>query len=395
MQLVYVSPLKALSYDVERNLRAPLAGVGADVSVGLRTGDTPQKDRQAMLRKPPDILITTPESLYLMLTSRAREILTDVEALIVDEIHAVAPTKRGAHMALTLERLERHVAVEANEGAGRERAAAADRPLGDPAPARADRAVPRRPAPRVRDRRRRRPQGDGPRDRRPGRGHGGPGLEAPAPHGAPVGADGELELPGPPVDPAQMPGDSPTRARSGRRSTPSCSKLVREHTSTIIFVNNRRGAERLAKRLNEMNAEELFEAELPASGARRSSRRDAARPPSEPPVPLDRYPEIARAHHGSLAREERQVVEELLKSGQLPCLVATSSLELGIDMGAVDLVIQVESPKSVARGIQRIGRAGHELGAVSKGRIFPKFRSDLLECAVVAKRMRSARSRRR
>ncbi len=396
VKLVYVSPLKALSYDVERNLRAPLAGIGAEVSVGLRTGDTPQKDRQAMLRKPPDILITTPESLYLMMTSRAREILTDVEALIVDEIHAVAPTKRGAHMALTLERLERHVEVEANEGEGREEPlqriglSATQRPL--------ERIAkflvgPHRECTIV---------DAGIRKEMdleivvPVEDMADPGSSLPAP---PASGDGEPELPGPSPADIQVAGDTPNRSSIWPAIYPELLRLVREHTSTIIFVNNRRGSERLAKRLNEMNGEELFEAELAeeraasseqqAAGAGESEDEASGPPEARPPVPLDRYPEIARAHHGSLAREERQVVEELLKSGQLPCLVATSSLELGIDMGAVDLVIQLESPKSVARGIQRIGRAGHELGAVSKGRIFPKFRSDLLECAVVAKRMRT------
>jgi ATP-dependent helicase Lhr and Lhr-like helicase len=431
VKLVYVSPLKALSYDVERNLRAPLAGIGADLAVGLRTGDTPQRERQAMIRKPPDILITTPESLYLMLTSQAREILTDVEAVIVDEIHAVAPTKRGAHMALTLERLERHVAVNANEGAGREKPvqriglSATQRPLERigrflVGPGRectiVDAGVSKEmdleivvPVADMAD----------------------PGSNSPAassaagPGAAAGGADG-IELPGPdPAAPGAVQGDSPTRG-IWPAIYPELLKLVREHTSTIIFVNNRRGAERLAKRLNEMNAEQLAageleppaddaptgapaEDDLPAGGAGRdpagprnaggagsagypapgpAGSGPAARGPAPLPPPED-IEEIARAHHGSLAREERLKVEELLKSGRLPCIVATSSLELGIDMGAVDLVIQVESPKSVARGMQRVGRAGHELGAVSKGRIFPKFRSDLLECAVVAKRMRS------
>jgi ATP-dependent Lhr-like helicase len=391
VKLVYVSPLKALSYDVERNLRAPLAGVGADVSVGLRTGDTPQRERQAMLRKPPDILITTPESLYLMMTSRARDILTDVEALIVDEIHAVAPTKRGAHMALTLERLERHVHVEANEGEGREQPlqriglSATQRPL--------ERIAqflvgPNRECEIVNAGIRKEmdlqivvPVSDM------------ADLGGVATPPAATSELGGVELPGPGAGP-QMPGDSPNRNSIWPAIYPELLKLVGEHTSTIIFVNNRRGSERLAKRLNEMNAEQLYEAELAEAGESAEPQPEAepgvpGPPEARPPVPLDRYPEIARAHHGSLAREERQIVEELLKSGQLPCLVATSSLELGIDMGAVDLVIQVESPKSVARGIQRIGRAGHDLGAVSKGRIFPKFRSDLLECAVVAKRMRS------
>ncbi len=405
VRLVYVSPLKALSYDVERNLRAPLAGVGADVSVGLRTGDTSQRDRQAMLRKPPDILITTPESLYLMMTSRAREILADVEAVIVDEIHAVAPTKRGAHMALTLERLDRHVRVNAADAEGREEPiqriglSATQRPLERIAtflvgPGRECRIVDAGVSKEmdleivvpVED------MGD--------LGNTTPGPAEPVSLSTDrTGREAEdsvgVDLPGPAVAP-QMPGDSPNRNSIWPAIYPELLKLVREHTSTIVFVNNRRGAERLAKRLNEMNAEELFEAELAAEetgGEQRaasSESPDVDGPPEpRPPVPLDKYPEIARAHHGSLAREERLVVEELLKSGQLPCLVATSSLELGIDMGAVDLVIQVESPKSVARGMQRVGRAGHELGAVSKGRIFPKFRSDLLECAVVAKRMRT------
>jgi len=387
VKLVYVSPLKALSYDVERNLRAPLAGVGADVSVGLRTGDTPQRDRQAMLRTPPDILITTPESLYLMMTSRAREILTDVEALIVDEIHAVAPTKRGAHMAITLERLERHVRVEGNEGEGREEPlqriglSATQRPL-----ERIARFLvgPHRECTIV---------NAGVRKAMdleivvPVEDMADPGAKIATPS-----LDGEPQIPGPAPGEVQMPGDSPSSRSIWPAIYPELLRLVREHTSTIVFVNNRRGAERLAKRLNEMNAEELYEAEL-AEDEEPAAPADPDAPPgtpeAKPPAPLDRYPEIARAHHGSLAREERQVVEELLKSGRLPCIVATSSLELGIDMGAVDLVIQVESPKSVARGIQRIGRAGHELGAVSKGRIFPKFRSDLLECAVVVARMRT------
>ncbi len=370
VSLVYISPLKALSYDVERNLRAPLAGIGADLTVGLRTGDTPQRERQAMLRKPPDILITTPESLYLMLTSQARNILTDVEALIVDEIHAVAPTKRGAHMALTLERLERHVAVNANDGAGRDQPvqriglSATQRPLeriatflvGPKRECTIVNAGIRKemdleivvPVPDMAD----------------------PGSRAPSN----AAKEGEVELPGPdPTAPGAVPGDSPSRG-IWPAIYPELLKLVREHTSTIIFVNNRRGAERLAKRLNEMNAE---------------SSEDPAEADAQRSISTEGSTEIARAHHGSLAREERLIVEELLKSGQIPCIVATSSLELGIDMGAVDLVIQVESPKSVARGIQRIGRAGHDLGSTSKGRIFPKFRSDLLECAVVAKRMRS------
>jgi ATP-dependent Lhr-like helicase len=327
-RLVYVSPLKALSYDIERNLRAPLRGIGADVSVAIRTGDTPQRERAAMRRKPPDVLITTPESLYLILTSQARAMLTGAEWVIVDEIHAVAQSKRGAHLALTLERLA--------EVAG-----------GDPQ--RIGLSATQRPLEEV------------------GRFLVGPRRRCTV---VDVGVRKELDLEirvpvESMVEPDSLPAgqeaaelDPLVTGEATRRSIwpaiyPEVLELVRAHRSTIVFVNNRRSAERMAIRLNELAEEE-----------------------------------IARAHHGSLAREERLVVEEMLKSGELPCLVATSSLELGIDMGAVDLVLQIESPKSVSRGLQRIGRAGHSVGDVSKGRIFPKFRADLLECAVVVKRMR-------
>ena len=350
-RLVYVSPLKALSYDIERNLRAPLKGIGGDVRVALRTGDTPQKERQAMLRTPPDVLITTPESLYLMLTSRAREVLRDAEWVIVDEIHAVAQTKRGAHLALTLERLERlagrrvqRIGLSATQrpldevgrflsGAGRD-CTLVDTGIRKPL----DLEI-RVPVEDMRE----------------------PSVPDPNEPGTGTAAGGG-DLAGIGIEPLSGLGGSDLGAT--RRSIwpaiyPELLELVRTHRSTIIFVNNRRGAERLAVRLNELAGDD------------------------------DGPAEIARAHHGSLAREERLVVEELLKSGDLPCLVATSSLELGIDMGAVDLVLQVESPKSVTRGLQRIGRAGHGVGEVSKGRIFPKFRADLLECTVVAKRMRA------
>ncbi|HEY2636311.1 MAG TPA: DEAD/DEAH box helicase, partial [Solirubrobacteraceae bacterium] len=327
-RLVYVSPLKALSHDVERNLRAPLRGIGADLRVALRTGDTPQRDRAQMLRTPPDVLITTPESLYLMLTSRARDFLRDAEWVIVDEIHAVAGTKRGAHLALSLERL--------TELAGREvqriGLSATQNPLEE-----VGRFMvgPRRTCALV-DTGVRKPLD----------------LKIHVPVESMREPEQSTEL-----DPLE--GGEATRRSIWPAIYPELLRLVREHRSTIVFVNNRRGAERLALRLNELVAGEDGKAR-----------------------------EIARAHHGSLAREERLVVEELLKSGELPCLVATSSLELGIDMGAVDLVLQVESPKSVAAGLQRIGRAGHNVGDVSKGRIFPKFRGDLLECAVVARGMR-------
>jgi ATP-dependent helicase Lhr and Lhr-like helicase len=320
-RLVYVSPLKALSYDIERNLRAPLRGIGADLKVAIRTGDTSQRERAAMLREPPDVLITTPESLYLMLTSRARDYLADAEWVVVDEIHAVAGTKRGAHLALSLERL--------TELAGRDvqrvGLSATQSPLEE-----VGRFLvgPRRTC-RVVDTGVRKPL-----DLR---------IHVPVESMVDPDAGGHL-------DPVQ--GGEATRRSIWPAIYPELLRLVREHRSTIVFVNNRRGAERLALRLNELGGED-----------------------------------IARAHHGSLAREERLIVEEMLKSGQLPCIVATSSLELGIDMGAVDLVLQVESPKSVSAGLQRIGRAGHSVGDVSKGRIFPKFRADLLECAVVARRM--------
>jgi ATP-dependent Lhr-like helicase len=348
-RLVYVSPLKALSYDVEKNLRAPLKGIGGDISVAIRTGDTPQKDRQAMLRRPPDVLITTPESLYLMLTSRAREFLADTDSVIVDEIHAVARTKRGAHLALTLERLER----EAGRPLQRIGLSATQRPLEEVGrflvgPGRKCRIVDagvRKPL----DLRIHVPVDS---------------MSEPDAHDVTdpaVGGMGTAAGGGDLV--GQGMGDGrPATARSIWPAIyPELLELIRQHRSTIVFVNNRRGAERLAVRLNELAAEQ-------SDGEQQSY--------------------IARAHHGSLAREERLVVEDLLKSGELPCLVATSSLELGIDMGAVDLVIQVESPKSVTAGLQRIGRAGHGVGEVSRGRLFPKFRADLLECAVVARRMR-------
>ncbi|MCW3015432.1 MAG: box helicase [Solirubrobacterales bacterium] len=345
-RIVYVSPLKALAYDVDRNLRAPLRGIGADVSVGIRTGDTPQKDRAAMRRRPPDILITTPESLYLVLTSQAREMLRGVQAVIVDEIHAVAATKRGSHMALTLERLQD--LQEDGHEVQRIGLSATQNPLEE-----VGRYLvgPRRTC-RIVDAGVRKPLD----------------LKIHVPVESMVEPE-QLSPDGGPRDPLEpLVGGEATRKSIWPAIYPEILKLVKEHRSTIVFVNNRRGSERLALRLNELHNTALIDAD----------------PNASPEI-------IARAHHGSLAREEREIVEELLKSGDLPCLVATSSLELGIDMGAVDLVLQVESPKSVARGLQRVGRAGHGVGDTSKGRIFPKFRADLLECAVVVKLMREGR----
>ncbi|HEX6723612.1 MAG TPA: DEAD/DEAH box helicase, partial [Gaiella sp.] len=332
MRLLYVSPLKALNYDIERNLRGPLTGIGSALSVGVRTGDTPQRDRERMLRTPPDILITTPESLYLLLTSRGRDLLKTVETVILDEVHAVAGTKRGAHLSLSLERLER-VAEQPFQRIG---LSATQRPLAE---------IGRWVA--------------GP-DREIALVDAGQRKELDLEVVVPVEDMRELGTSSRPLsqpvvqDGVEMDSGYEASARSIWPSIyPALLELVRAHRSTIVFVNNRRLAERLALRINE-----IAEAD------------------------------VARAHHGSLAREQRVLIEDDLKAGRIPCLVATSSLELGIDMGAVDLVVQVESPKSVARGLQRVGRAGHELGATSKGRIFPKFRADLLECAVVAKAMR-------
>ncbi|MBA2742453.1 MAG: DEAD/DEAH box helicase, partial [Actinobacteria bacterium] len=314
LRLLYVSPLKALNYDVERNLRSPLAGLQSGLAVGVRTGDTPADERRRMLKTPPDILITTPESLFLLLTSQARETLTGIETVILDEVHAVAGTKRGAHLALSLERLERLL----EKPLQRIGLSATQRPLeeigrfvaGEGRPIELVDAGSRKqldlevvvPLEDMRE------------------------LDATAPSSEPSVTDGS----------AVTTGTGPVSRSIWPSIYPAILELVREHRSTIVFVNNRRLAERLALRLNELAEEEL-----------------------------------ARAHHGSLAREQRVQVEELLKAGKIPCLVATSSLELGIDMGAVDLVVQVESPKSVARGLQRVGRAGHDLGSVSKGRIFP------------------------
>src|SRR5579864_8811036 len=309
LRVLYVSPLKALNYDIERNLRGPLAGLGSSLRVGVRTGDTTAKERRALVKEPPDILITTPESLYLMLTSAARESLRSVETLILDEVHAVAGTKRGAHLALSVERLQRLLARPIQ----RIGLSATQRPLEE-----IGRFV-----------------------------SGGRPIEL-----VDAGTRKELDLQV--VVPLEDMREPEEHQSIWPSVYPEILELVEQHRSTIVFVNNRRLAERLALRLNELAEKE-----------------------------------IARAHHGSLAREQRVEIEELLKAGEIPCLVATSSLELGIDMGAVDLVIQVESPKSVARGLQRVGRAGHELGAVSKGRIFPKFRADLLESAVVARAMRN------
>jgi ATP-dependent Lhr-like helicase len=354
LRVLYVSPLKALNYDVERNLRGPLAGLESSLRVGVRTGDTSGKERRELLKTPPDVLITTPESLFLLLTSAARETLRGVETLILDEVHAVAGTKRGAHLALSVERLER-VVLQQRGPFQRIGLSATQRPLAE-----IGRFV----------------SGGRPIELVDAGTRKELDLEVvvPVEDMRELGSTASLSYPVP-ADGQEMDAGTERNSQSIWPSIyPRILELVEAHRSTIVFVNNRRLAERLALRLNELAA---------GGGGTGEAGTSSSAASQAPPR------ELARAHHGSLAREQRVLVEEDLKAGRIPCLVATSSLELGIDMGAVDLVIQVESPKSVARGLQRIGRAGHELYAVSKGRIFPKFRADLLESAVVARAMRA------
>jgi ATP-dependent Lhr-like helicase len=396
-RVLYVSPLKALTYDVERNLRSPLAGIareagrlGVDVPeirVATRTGDTPAEDRRAMARRPPDILITTPESLYLLLTSKAASMLATVEHVIIDEIHSVAATKRGVHLALSLERL----AALAERPVQRIGLSATQRPLDVLAHflGGQERGADGRLAPRpvaIVDAGIRKPLDlqivvpveDMADLRRPA---GGRDLDG-------EGGDSEdLIMRG------AAAGTPEVRASIWPSIYPALLELIRSHRSTLIFVNSRRLAERLSARLNELAAE------TPALGAGERPTSDWST--SDGPttdyrgltvdgphgVAAGAPADLVRAHHGSIAREQRLEIEDALKAGRLPALVATSSLELGIDMGAIDLVIQIEAPTSVASGLQRIGRAGHHVGEPSRGRIFPKYRHDLLVAAVVAERM--------
>jgi ATP-dependent Lhr-like helicase len=360
-RLLYVSPLRALAVDVEKNLRAPLAGirlaaerlgVAGDIhqpSVGMRTGDSSADERRRLVRHPPDILITTPESLYLMLTSQARETLRNVDAVIVDEIHSVAATKRGAHLALTLERLD----------------AVCDRP-----PQRIGLSATQRPLDEI-------ARFLGGRDN-----NAKPRKVTIVDAGVRKQLDVEVIVPvddmGALGEVLDEPVSGPAAAGPLRRSIwpsmhPRLLELVESHRSTLIFVNARRLAERLATRLNELAAE------------RDEPMNVGAEQVGAPPVDF----ELVKAHHGSLSRERRLQLEDELKSGRLRGLVCTSTLELGIDMGAVDLVIQVESPRSVAAGLQRIGRAGHQVGEPSTGKLFPKHRADLVEASVVVQRMQS------
>ncbi|HUC21677.1 MAG TPA: DEAD/DEAH box helicase [Streptosporangiaceae bacterium] len=424
-RVLYVSPLKALATDVQRNLRSPLTGVAhaarrldrpeLDITVAVRTGDTAADERRKLASKPPDILITTPESLFLMLTSQAREGLRGVETVIVDEVHALAGGKRGAHLALSLERLDAlrtsDQAARGEAGTGRANTRPAQRiglsatvrppeevaaflggalpvtivappsqkrldlqivvPVEDMADLQgADEVT----AARV-------PMADGRvlQAAAPGERAGGPGERAGGP-GERAGGPGERAASQPPSGDAD-----PVRQHSiWPHVEERVLDLIQSHRSTIVFANSRRLAERLCARLNDLAAERAAEssAELPP---------DHTRPPAQligaagttagaPSV-------VARAHHGSVSRQERTQIEEALKNGTLPAVVATSSLELGIDMGAVDLVIQVESPPSVASGLQRTGRAGHHVGDESRGIFFPKYQGDLVQTAVVTQRM--------
>ena len=385
-RVLYVSPLKALAVDIERNLRSPLTGIRQaahrlglpepDISVAVRTGDTATEERRKLATRPPDILITTPESLFLILTSQARETLRGVETVIVDEIHAVAGTKRGAHLALSLERLDalRGASGGAGERAQRVGLSATVRPpsevatfLGGSRPVTIVQPASSKrielevvvPVEDMRDL----------SDMAPPPGAGGPG-----------GPRGGLGGPG---GPGGFAGDDPVPRRSiWPHVEERVLDLIQAHRSTIVFANSRRLAERLCGRLNELASERAFVAAGGMPGGEAEGGGGDVAAAGEAVV-------IARAHHGSVSRQERSEIEEALKAGRLPAVVATSSLELGIDMGAVDLVIQVESPPSVASGLQRVGRAGHNVGDTSRGVIFPKYAADLVQAAVVAERMQS------
>ncbi|HEX3003562.1 MAG TPA: ATP-dependent helicase [Angustibacter sp.] len=370
-RVLYVSPLKALAVDVERNLRAPLTGIShaaarlglprPEVEVSVRSGDTPAADRRAFARTPSDVLITTPESLFLLLTSRAREALSGVETVIVDEVHAVAGTKRGAHLALTLERLDALLPQPAQR-------------VGLSATVRPVEEVARYLA-------------------------GGRPVSVVQP-GSRKELDLQVVVPVPDLsDIGEPTGDLSGPAAGDPRRTsiwPHVEErvvdLVADHGSTLVFANSRRLAERLTARLNEVWAERQEAGEQPADGgepARALPGRSPAELMAQAGAASGAPAVLARAHHGSVSKEQRALIEDDLKAGRLPAVVATSSLELGIDMGAVDLVVQVESPPSVASGLQRVGRAGHQVGAVSRGVVFPKFRGDLVQTAVVVERMRA------
>jgi ATP-dependent Lhr-like helicase len=379
-RVLYVSPLKALAVDIERNLRAPLAGISnvAQASqvafhvpaIALRTGDTPAGERSRFQRAPADILITTPESLFLLLTSNARERLRSVETVILDEIHALVPTKRGAHLALSLERLEQIVARPLQ----RIGLSATQRPLEEVAKflggATTNKSQPHKGKPRTEPTTRTKGRRTIDEDEAADSVHDEFAdrkrtvsfrpvtiVDASAPKKLAITVQTPVEdmaaIGRPVAIPSGPASQGPVATSIWTSIHPTLVELIKSHRSTLLFVNSRRLAERLAAALNELAGEPLV-----------------------------------RAHHGSLARAQRTEIEDLLKAGRLRALVATSSLELGIDMGAIDLVVQIESPPSVASGLQRIGRAGHQIDAVSQGIIFPKFRGDLVACAAVTAAMR-------
>jgi ATP-dependent helicase Lhr and Lhr-like helicase len=366
-RVLYISPIKALAVDVERNLRAPLVGIRQSAqrmnaqyfepSIAIRTGDTPPAERARFARHPSDILITTPESLYLLLTSNARDALRTIETVVLDEIHALVPTKRGTHLALSLERLEylcgrklqriglsatqrplQEVAhylggvdvtkQAANSSANEEAAERLMMDLDAPSTAPIHRDVTIVDAGELKR-----------LDLR---------VEVPVEDMAKLGKIEEI-----PSGPASQ---GPSRSSIWSAIHPKLLELVKSHHSTLIFVNSRRLAERISGAINELAGEVLV-----------------------------------RAHHGSVAVAQRKEIEDKLKLGNLRGLVATSSLELGIDMGAIDLVVQIESPSSVASGMQRVGRASHHVGATSKALIFPKYRADLVACAAITRAMYEGR----
>jgi ATP-dependent Lhr-like helicase len=349
-RVLYVSPLKALAVDVERNLRTPLAGMtrvaaqrglpAPEITVGLRSGDTSPARRRQLIRNPPDVLITTPESLFLMLTSAARHALAGVQTVIVDEVHAIAGTKRGAHLALSLERLDGMLQAPAQR-------------IGLSATVRPPEEVARFLS----------------------------GASPTTIVSPPAAKTFELTVQVPVPDMANLTNNSIWPDVEARLVD-----LVESHNSTIVFANSRRLAERLTARLNEIHAERTGNRALSSdtnpkvAGGAPAHLLGSGQTYGAPTL-------LARAHHGSVSKEQRAIVEEDLKSGRLKAVVATSSLELGIDMGAVDLVIQVEAPPSVASGLQRIGRAGHQVGEISQGVLFPKHRTDLIGCAVTVQRM--------
>ncbi|ULE33668.1 ATP-dependent helicase [Mycobacterium sp. IDR2000157661] len=348
-RVLYVSPLKALAVDVERNLRTPLTGIArvADrtgvpapsISVGVRSGDTSPAQRRELITNPPDILITTPESLFLMLTSAARDTLAEVQTVIVDEVHAVAATKRGAHLALSLERLDQLLDKPAQR-------------IGLSATVRPPEEVARFLSGQARTT-----------------------VVAP-----PAAKTFDLSVQVPVPDMANLENNTIWPDVEER-----IVDLIEAHNSSIVFANSRRLAERLTSRLNEIHAERS-DVELETgpnagvAGGAPAYIMGSGQASGAPTL-------LARAHHGSVSKEQRALVEDDLKSGRLKAVVATSSLELGIDMGAVDLVVQVEAPPSVASGLQRIGRAGHQVGEISQGVLFPKHRTDLIGCAVTVTRM--------